>query len=137
MKLLPQLSNRSRKICPSHHPANSFTGSCTNLYCHNTTHADCNSSNLIYQLQCTEYDAFYIGETCHSLSLTAQMDAVSPPQPRTQISQLLSTQSHKIPFKDCWSVRIVHKLPAFTPTISKINLKLHANLSSNSNTFLV
>ena len=52
------------KTCPFHHPANSFTSSCTNI----TTHADCKFMNLIYQLQCTECNAFYIGETCHSLS---------------------------------------------------------------------
>ena len=30
--------------------------------------ADCKSMNLIYQLQCTECNFFYIGETRHSLS---------------------------------------------------------------------
>ena len=27
----------------------------------------------------------------------------------------IHTQSHKIPFQDCWSVSIIHKLPASTP----------------------
>ena len=42
-----------------------FTSSCTYPI---TTHADCMSMNLIYQLHCTQYNAFYIGETCRSLS---------------------------------------------------------------------
>ena len=55
-------------ICPIHHPANSFTNSCTNVTYPITTHADCKSMNLICQLQCTECNAFYNGETSRSLS---------------------------------------------------------------------
>ena len=51
--------NRPRcKTCPIHHPTNSFTSSCTNITYPITNHADCKSTNLIYQLQCTECNAF-------------------------------------------------------------------------------
>ena len=45
------------KTFPIHNPANSFSSSCTNLTYPITTHADCKSMNLIYQLQCTECNA--------------------------------------------------------------------------------
>ena len=61
--------NRPRhKTCPIHHPANSFTSSCTKVTYPITTHADCKSMNLIYQLQCTASNAAQIGETRCSLS---------------------------------------------------------------------
>ena len=47
--------------------ANFFTRSCTNLTYPIITHADCKSMNLIDQLQCTECNTFYIGETHCSL----------------------------------------------------------------------
>ena len=46
--LLPTLPRC--KTCPIHHPANSFTSSRTNVTYPITTHADCKSMNLIYQL---------------------------------------------------------------------------------------
>ena len=63
-----------------------------------TDHADWKSSNLIYQLQCTECDAFYIGETCHSLSdsingLFFTITVMNPDQ-----SVAISTKSHQITF---------------------------------------
>ena len=49
----------------------------------------CRSLNLIYQLQCTECNAFYSGETLE----TVWMDTGSSPQYRTQTYQLPSTHS--------------------------------------------
>ena len=46
----------------------------------------------------------------------------------------IHTQSHQIPFQECWSVSIIHKLPNSTPTTSATNLKLHTNSSSNHDT---
>ena len=67
--------------------------------------------NLIYLLQCTECNAFYIGETHHSLS-----DRMNGHQFTTMVSSpdlpvAIHTQSHQIPFQECWSVRVIHKLP--------------------------
>ena len=61
--------------------------------------------------------AFYIGETCRSLSLslTAWMDTVSPLVLNPDLLVAIHTQSHQIPFQDCWSVSVIHKLPDSTP----------------------
>ena len=89
--------------------------------------------NLIYQLQCTECNAFYIGETCHSLS-DRMNGHRSPPWYRTQTYQLSSTHN-PTRIQECWSVSVIHKLPDSTQTTSATNLKLHTNLSSNPDTF--
>ena len=77
--------------------------------------ADCKSMNLIYHLKCTECNAFYIGETRHSLS-----DRMNGCQFTTTVSNpdlpvAIYTKSHQIPFQKCWSVSIIHKLPDSTP----------------------
>ena len=71
------------KTCPIHHPTNSSTSCCTNLTYPITTFADCKSMILIYQLQCTKCNAFYIGETHRSLSYRMNVHRFT-----TQICQL-------------------------------------------------
>ena len=39
----------------------------------------------------------------------------------------IHTQSHQLPFQECWSVRIIQKLPDTTPTTSIANMKRHIN----------
>ena len=41
---------------------------------------------------------------------------------------LIHTQSRQLPFQECWSIRIIHKLPDATLTMSTTNLKRHINL---------
>ena len=83
--------NRPRcKTCPIHPPASSFTSSCTNLTYPITTHADCKSmkpftcSNVMYAV-------LFTLEKLATLSLTAWMGTVSPPQSWTQTYRLPST----------------------------------------------
>ena len=69
----------------------------------------------VRELQCTECNAFYIGETCRSLS-----DGMNGHWFTTMLSNLdlpvaIHTQSHLIPFQECWSVSVVHKLSDCTP----------------------
>ena len=33
------------------------------------------------------------------------------------------TQSHQLPFQECWSICVIHKLPDTTPTTSATNMK--------------
>ena len=125
--------NRPRcKTCPIHPPASS----CINLTYPITTHSDYKSMNLIYQLQCNVRNAFYIGETCRSLSLslslslTAWMDTVSPPVSNSDLPAAILTQSHQIPFQD-WAVSIIHKHLIPPLTTFAASLKLHTHLFSN------
>ena len=113
------------------HPANSFTSSRTNVTHPITTHADCKSMNLIYQLQCTECNAFYIGETSRCLSDRMNGHWFTTTVSNPDLPVVIHTQSHQIPFQKCWSVNVIHKLPDST---SAVNLKLHTNLSSNPDT---
>ena len=123
------------KTCPIHPPASSFTSSCTNLTYPITTHADCKSITLIYQLQCTVCNAFHIGETRRSLSLTAWMDTVSPLQFRTQTYQLPPTPN---PIR--FHFKIAGLLASYTNylipplTTFAASLKLHTNLFPKHNT---
>ena len=82
----------------------------TNLTYPLTTNADCKSMNLIYQLQCNVCEAFYIGET-HRMNGHRFTTTV----PNSDLPVVIHTQSHQIPFQDCWSVSIIHKLPDSTP----------------------
>ena len=50
------------KTCPIHIPTQLFTSSNNNLTYPITSHADCKSSNLVYQLQCMKYNALFIGK---------------------------------------------------------------------------
>ena len=111
-----QPCNRPRcKTCPIHHPANSFTSSCTNVTYPITTHAKCKVMNLIYQLQCTECNAFYIEETHRSLSDRMNRHWFTNTVLNPDLPVAIHTQSHQIPFQECWSVSVIHKLPDSTP----------------------
>ena len=79
-----------------------------------TTHGDCKSMNLIYQLQCTECNAFYIGETRCSPSDCMNGHQFTTMISNTNLPVAIHTQSHQIPFQECWSVSVIHKLPAST-----------------------
>ena len=104
-----------------------------------TTHADCKSMNLIYQLQCTECNAFYIGETHRSLSDHMNGHRFTTMVSNPDLPVVIHTQSHQIPFQECWFVSVIPYTNYLTPpqTTSTANLKLHTNLSSNPDTPLV
>ena len=76
---------------------------------------DCKSMNLIYQLQCTVCNAFYIGEIRHSLSDQMNGHCFTTTVSNPDLPVAIHTQSHQIPFQECWSVRVIHKLPNSTP----------------------
>ena len=82
---------------------------------HITTHADCKSMNLIYQLECTECNAFYIGETPCSLSDHMNGHRFTTTVSNPDLPVAIHTQSHQIPFQKCWSVSVIHKLSDSTP----------------------
>ena len=94
--------NRPRcKTCPIHPPASSFTTSCTNLTYPITTHAECKSMNLIYQLQCNLCKSFYIGDTRHSLSDRMNGHRFTTTVLNSDLPVAIHTQFHQIPFQDC------------------------------------
>ena len=124
--------NRPRcKTCPFHHPANSFTSSCTNLTYPITTHPDFKSMNLIYQLQFTECNAFYIGETCRSISNHMNDTALSP-QYQTQTCQLPFTPNPTRSLSRNADL-LVSYMKCITPPLTTfaVSLKQHTNSSSN------
>ena len=108
----PPVRNPATDNCPIHPP---ITNSCTILTYPITTHADCKSMNLIYQLQCNVCNAFYKGETCCSLSDRMNGHCFTTTVSNPYLPVAIHTQSHQIPFQDCWYVSIIHKLPDSTP----------------------
>ena len=60
-------------------------------------------------------NAFYIEETHHSLSdrMTGHYFTTTVLNPYLPV--FIHTQSHQIPFQDCWSVIVIHNLPDSTP----------------------
>ena len=80
----------------------------------------------MYQLRCKKCNIFYIGEMGQML-----LKRVSGHQSTSMVINLpvpIHTQSHQLPFQECWSVSVIHKLLDATPTISATNLKQHVNL---------
>ena len=85
-----------------------------------TTHADCKSMNLIYQLQCTECNAFYIGETRRSLSDRMNEHRFTTTVSNPDLPVAIHIQSHQISFQECWSVSVtqttrLHPRPHLPP----------------------
>ena len=58
---------------------------------------------------------FYIGETRRSLSDHMNGHSFTTTVSNPDLPVAIHTQSHQIPFQDCWSVSIIHKLPDSTP----------------------
>ena len=71
--------------------------------------------NIIYQLQWTECNAFNIGETCRSLSHGMNSHQFTTTALNPDLPVAIHIQSHQIPFQECWSVGVIHKLPDSTP----------------------
>ena len=72
------------------------------------------TTSLIYQLQYTECDVFYIGKH-HLPALTTYMDTVSPAQPQTQVYQLPFTRNPARFLFRIAGLSISYKLPDSTP----------------------
>ena len=49
----------------------------------------------------------------------------------------IHTQSHRFPFNECWSIRVIYKLQDATPNYVPSNLKRHINLYFNPYSLLV
>ena len=49
----------------------------------------------------------------------------------------IHTQSHQLPFQECWSIHVIHKLLGATQTMSAANLKRHIYLYLNPTNSLV
>ena len=60
-------------------------------------------------------NAFYIGETRHSLPDCMNGHCFTTTILNPDLSVAIHTQSHQIPFQECWSVIVIHKLPKFHP----------------------
>ena len=67
------------------------------------------------KLQCTEYNAFYIEETRHALSDCMNGHQFTTTVSNSDLPVSIHTQFHQIPFQECWSVSVIHKLPDSTP----------------------
>ena len=80
-----------------------------------TTLANCKSSNLVYQLQCKKCEAFYIVETGQMLSKRVNGHFSTYTVTNSDLPVPIHTQSPQIPFQECWSVRVIHKLRDTTP----------------------
>ena len=59
--------------------------------------------------------AFYIGETRRSLSDRMNGHRFTTTVSNSDLPVAIHTQSRLIPFQDCWSVSIIHKLRDSTP----------------------
>ena len=62
-------------------------------------------SFTIYQLQCTECNAFYIEETRRSLSNHMNGHWFTTMVSNPDLPVAIHIQSHQIPFQECWSVK--------------------------------
>ena len=86
------------------------------LWCWTSVHSyNLKGSNGFYQLQCTECNAFYIGETRRSLSDHINGHWFTTTVSNPDLPVTIQTQSHQIPFQERWSVSVIHKLPDSTP----------------------
>ena len=103
-QLVPSTSSPNRSPAPSPSPTYPII-----------TLAGCKSSNLIYQLQCKKCKAFYIGETGQMLSNRVNGHCCTCTFVNSDLPVPIHTQSHQLPFQECWSVRVIHKLPDTTP----------------------
>ena len=112
-------------------PTQSYTSTNTNMTYPITTLVDCKSFNLVYQLRCKKCNAFYIGEMGHMFSKHVNGHRSTCMIMNSDLLVPIHTQSHQLPFQECWSVLVIHKLPDTTPTISAANLKQHTNLYFN------
>ena len=68
----------------------------------------------ILQLQCKKCKAFYIGETGQMLSKRVNGHRSTCTVANSDLPVPIHTQSHQLPFQECWSVRVMHKLPDTT-----------------------
>ena len=59
--------------------------------------------------------AFYIGETGQMLSKRVNRQHSTCTVMNSDLQVPIHTQSHQLPFQECWSVRVIHKLPDATP----------------------
>ena len=64
---------------------------------------------------CSECNAFYIGETRRSLSDCMNGHRFTTTVSNPDLPVAIHTQFHQIPFQECWSIIVIHKLPDFTP----------------------
>ena len=92
-----------RPRCNTYHIHNPIS-SCTNLTYPITT-LEVYETNL--QLQSTECNDFYIGETCHSLSYHINGHRFTTTALNSGVPVVIHIQSHKIPFQICWCVIIL------------------------------
>ena len=99
--------------------------------------ADCKSSNLVYQFQCKKWNAFYIEKKDQIFSKSVNGHCSICTVVNSDLLVPIHTQSHQLPFQECWSVHIIHKLPDATPTMSATNLKQHINSYFNTNNFQI
>ena len=95
---------------------------------------DCKSMNLIYQLQCTECNAFYFGETHRSLSNHMNEHQFTTMVSNPDLPVAIHTQSQQIPFQECWSVSVIHKLPDSISDHIRHQFETAYHLSSNPDT---
>ena len=101
------------KKCPIHIPTKSFTRPNDNLTYPIITLADCNSSNLVYQL---EYKMlFTLKKNRSDAHKTYEWTPVTYMVVISDLPLSMHTKSHQPPFQECLSIHIIHKLPDATP----------------------
>ena len=88
--------------------------------------------NLLYQLRCTECNAFYIGETHHSLSYRMNGHRFTITVSNPDLPVAIHTQSHQITFQELSASYTNYQTPPQANSVA--NLKLHTNSSSNHDT---
>ena len=69
----------------------------------------------VYLLQCKKCKAFYIGKTGQMLSKRVNGHLSTCTVMNSDLPVPIHTQSHQLHFQECWSIRVIHKLPDATP----------------------
>lgn len=104
-------NRKACKTCPIHQPATTFTSSSTALKYKIPGHHTCDSSNIIYQLQCNHCPAQYIGLTTQTLR--SRMNGHRQDCKVKNLEKPVSQHSnlHNKDFDSCYSTKVVRSLP--------------------------
>jgi len=89
-----------------------------------------NNMDLVHSIV-KKYNAFYIWEMGQILSKRVNGHRSICTVVNCDLPVPIHTQSHQLPFQEFWSIRVIHKLPDATPTVSTTKLKWHINLYLN------
>lgn len=121
---LPQGSypcNRPRcKTCPMNPPTSNFKATLTGQTYPIHGHNNCTTSNILYQLKCTQCAAEYIGMTTNDLRtrMTGHRQSVTNQDIEKPVAA--HAAMHNLSLKECFTTRVIKALP---PTNNQVDLR--------------